>query len=100
MVQNIIPIHVANAQSTVVGAFGVAIAPIVNNIIMPLVQLAFAVALVVFVYGVAQLIWSSPDADGHKKGKVAIWGGLIGIFLMVSAWGIIRFVANSVGMIR
>lgn len=76
-------------------AFGRAIDPIISNIVNPLIALAFFVALIVFVYGIFQMIWSDGD-DARQKGKLSILSGLIGMFIMTSAWGIIYVIANTV----
>ena len=69
VVLGIVP--VANAADNV-AAFGNALNPIITNVINPIVQLAFAVAVVVFVYGVIQMIIHGADADaacGHSRTK-------------------------------
>ncbi len=77
-------------------AFGKAIDPIIKNIVNPLVGLMFAVAVVVFAYGIFQVIWNNEDGDARTRGKVSMWSGLLGMFIMVSAWGIIYLIANTV----
>lgn len=76
-------------------AFGRVVDPIIANIVDPIVWLLFAIALVVFAYGVFQMIWSDSE-DSRKKGKLSIIGGLIGMFIMFSAWGIIHLVSDTV----
>ncbi|MGC9605585.1 MAG: hypothetical protein ABSF56_02395 [Minisyncoccia bacterium] len=73
-----------------------AINPIITNVVNPLVWLAFAVAFVVFAYGVVQMITHETDAEAHKRGRWSILSGIIGMFIMFSAWGIINIVANTV----
>ncbi len=75
-------------------AFGKVIDPIISNIVSPLVMLLFAVAIVVFAYGVFQVVWGGEE--GQKKGKMSMLGGIVGMFIMLSAWGIIYLVANTV----
>ena len=77
-------------------AFGSAIDPIISNIVNPLVELMFAVALLVFAYGVLQLVFGEPSSEQSTTGKHAIWGGLIGMFIMLSAWVFIYIIANTV----
>ena len=77
-------------------AFGNAVSPIMRTIINPLIDLMFAVAVVVFVWGIIQMIINDTDAEAHRKGRWSMLSGLIGIFIMASAWGIINVVANTV----
>jgi uncharacterized protein YqgC (DUF456 family) len=51
---------------------------------------------VVFIFGVFQLIRGAGDAEGRTNGKNAIIGGVIGMFIMLSAWGFIHLIANSI----
>lgn len=75
-------------------AFGSVLDPIIANVVNPVVMLVFAVAIVVFVYGVFQVVWGGEEA--RKKGKMSMIGGIIGMFIMMSAWGIIYLIANTV----
>lgn len=77
-------------------ALGNVLNPIIIHIVNPVIELMFAVAVVVFAYGVFQMIWNKTDAEAHTKGKNSILGGIIGMFIMLSAWGIINIVANTV----
>ena len=91
-------VKTANAAVST-AAFGAVIDPIISNVVTPLIFLAMAVALVVFVYGIARMIISAGDEDARKKGKVSMVSGLIGLFIMLSAWGIIAVISNTIGQI-
>ncbi|HEX7724182.1 MAG TPA: hypothetical protein VF438_00380 [Candidatus Paceibacterota bacterium] len=87
----------ANAASpSTVAAFGSFMDPIVSNVLNPILELAFAVAAAVFVYGVLKLVFHGTEESAHTEGRWAILGGLIGMFLMTCAWGIIYVIANTV----
>lgn len=68
--------------------------PIISNIINPLLELVFALAIVIFAYGVFQVVWG--DEESHDRGKKSMWYGVIGMFIMISAWGIVNLVASTV----
>lgn len=70
---------------------------IIDNIVAPIVQLIFALAVLVFVWGVFGYFINGEDADARKTGSYHILWGVVGMAIMVSVYGIIRFVANSVG---
>jgi hypothetical protein len=55
----------------------------------------FAVGLVVFAFGVFEMIWNGGDAEARSKGKMHMLGGVIGMFVMLSAWGLIYLVSNT-----
>jgi len=77
-------------------AFGNAVNPIISNIVYPIIGLMFGVAVLVFVWGVLQMIIHGEDEDARKTGKMTMTYGTLGIFIMVSAWGIIYLVSNTV----
>ncbi len=64
-------------------------------ILNPLILLAFAIAFVVFFFGIVQFIAS--DAK-RGEGKSKIFWGLLGMFIMVAAYGLIRLVLNTFGI--
>ena len=56
----------------------------------------FMLAFVVFLWGVLKFMRSSGQTD-KQDAKQYIIGGLIGLFIMVSVWGIIRIVNTTLG---
>jgi len=92
VIDHLIPSAQAAVDSA---AFARVIDPVIENIVDPLVMLVFAVAIVVFVYGVFQMVWSDAD-DARKRGRMSVLGGLIGMFIMLSAWGIIHIIADTI----
>jgi uncharacterized protein YqgC (DUF456 family) len=88
---NIVPTAFAEVDAA---AFGSVLDPIISNIVNPIVGLMFAVAIVVFVYGVFQTVWGAEES--REAGKKSMIGGIIGMFIMMSAWGIIYVIANTV----
>ena len=67
-------------------------------IINPLVVLIFAIALLVFFWGIFQFISSASEGSERDKGKKKILYGLIGMFVMFSAYGLIRVVLGTFGV--
>lgn len=65
-------------------------------IVVAIIPLIFALALAVFLWGVMKFIATSDPAK-RKEGKNFIIGGLIGLFVMTSLWGIIKIVGNTLG---
>ncbi len=51
----------------------------------------FSVALLYFVYGVVQFIANAGDDKAREPAKNAILWGIVGMLIMVSTFGIIRF---------
>ncbi|MDP2641870.1 MAG: hypothetical protein Q8P21_01075 [bacterium] len=71
----------------------------VNQFILnPLILLAFGIAFLVFFWGIFQFI-SSQTADAKRdEGKRKIFWGLFGMFIMISAYGLIRLILGTFGI--
>ncbi len=74
------------------------ISKIVSAIVMPVLAVIFALAVLYFVWGVAGLILNKDDADKRNDSKNHILYATLGMAIMVSAYGIIRFVAATIGV--
>ena len=93
---SLIPV-ISHVQAAVdLTAFGQTVNPIITHIVYPIVALLFAVAVIAFVYGVLQIVLKGDDEEARKQGKSSILYGSIGMFIMVSAWGIIYLISNTV----
>ena len=68
-----------------------------TEILNPLIAIMFAVALCYFFYGVASYIWNPDSEEAREKGRVAMVWGVIGMFVMVSVFGIMEFIISSIG---
>ncbi len=67
---------------------------IIGAVIIPGI---FTLAFVVFLWGVFKFIRSSEKTD-KEEGKQFIFMGLIGLFVMVSVWGIIKIATTTFGI--
>lgn len=70
---------------------------IVREIINPLIAILFTAAVVVFFWGLIQFIRSN-DADGKSSGKEHMIWGVVGIFIMLSAYAILKLFTSSFGI--
>ena len=69
---------------------------IINDILVPVL---FALAFIVFLYGIAKTyIFSVGDEGGVKEGHQLILWGIIGFVVMISLWGLVNVVANTFGL--
>ena len=66
-----------------------------QQIVNPVIRLAFAVAFLYFLYGVVQFIMA--DDKTRDVGKKHIMYGIIGLFIMTAAFGLVNFICVSVG---
>jgi uncharacterized membrane protein len=68
-----------------------------DEIINPTIALLFSAATVVFVWGIIQYIAASGSPAAAQKGKSIMIGGIIGMFVMASAWGIVKMFCDFFG---
>ncbi len=73
---------------------------VIDLIINPLIVLLFAVAMVVFLYGVFEYIRGAESEDAREKGSRHILSGVFGLFIMISVFGIINIIVNTFGINR
>ncbi len=70
----------------------------VNRVVInPLIILIFALALVYFLYGVVQFLLNSENEEARNSGKSHMLWGVIGMFIMVAVFGIMRLILNTLG---
>lgn len=81
---------VASAQTPTNLTNLIALAGDILNRIIPVL---IALALVAFFWGLVTYIFK----QGKDNGKKLITAGLLGLFIMVSVWGIIRLAQNTLG---
>lgn len=71
----------------------------INDVILnPLIILLFVVATLVFFVGIFQMIANSESEEARDKGRKNIMYGLIGMFIMISVYGIVRLVMSTFGI--
>lgn len=76
-------------------AIQTALNPIIVNIVHPILIFLISLGVFMFGYGVIQMIMNAESAEARSKGQKHMLFGAIGMVIMVSAWGIISFVANT-----
>jgi len=67
-------------------------------ILNPIIGLAFAVATLVFLFGIFQFIMSETADNARETAKKKILYGLLGMFIMSSAYGLIHIVLGTFGI--
>ncbi len=69
-----------------------------REVLNPIMALLFAVGLLLFVYGLVEFLWSlSKGSHKAANGKKHMFWGLAGMFIMSSAFAIVRLIASIVG---
>ena len=69
-----------------------------KTVLNPLIQFAFIVAFVFFIWGVMQFIRNANNPEGRKKGQDHMVWGVIGLVIMLGVYGIINILINTFGL--
>ena len=71
----------------------------VSAIVAQLVPLLVSIAVLLFLWGIVKFIAKIGDEEGRKAGKSLMIWGMVGLFVMISFWGIIGYVQQSLGLV-
>lgn len=63
-------------------------------ILNPIIGFMFAVAVVMFIYGIVEYIWSADNEEKVEIGKKHMIWGIIGIFVMIGVYGILNVLSG------
>ena len=86
----------AIGEFTEVSAMFVNFTNIINTILVPLV---FAIAFLVFLWGMfTTFILGGSDEDKQKEGRNLMVYAIIGFVVMVAIWGIVNLVLGEIGV--
>lgn len=66
-----------------------------TEIFNPLILLVFGAALIMFLIGVLEMVWGVDNPEKVRTGKQHIIWGIIGMTIMLSAFGIINLVCGT-----
>lgn len=70
----------------------------IDQLLRQLIPVLMVIATIVFLWGVITYITAAGDEDKIKKGRSYIIYGLLGLFVMVAVWGIVRILVQTFGV--
>ncbi len=83
----------ANAQATVGSLL-----TLVGTTLSALVPLAIGLAVVLFLFGVIKYVTAGDNEEGRKNGRQLMLWGIVGLFVMVSVWGLVMVLNTTTGI--
>ena len=57
-----------------------------------------AIALLAFFWGLVKFIFAQGNEEAKSDAKKVMLWGLIALFVMVSVWGLVRFIGSALGI--
>jgi len=70
----------------------------IKSIVRSAIPVVFALAIIYFFWGLAQYILNSGDTEGREEGKNRMIYGVLAIFVMVSVFGLVQLIGNTIGL--
>ncbi len=67
----------------------------VQNLVARLIPIVIGLALLVFLWGVLRYLFSKEDTEKGQAKSFMLWG-IITLFVMVSVWGLVQIVSDTV----
>lgn len=74
------------------------LAKIESAVLFPLMALMMAVALLVFMWGLYEYVLGADDDSARAKGREHMVYGIIGLFILISAYSILKIAAGTFGL--
>ena len=68
-----------------------------QNVINLIIPFLVGLAVLVIIYGVFGFISNAADEEARASAKQFIIWGIIGVFIMLSVWGLVTILKNSFG---
>lgn len=69
-----------------------------QKILNPLIALLFGFAVIYFLWGTFEFIKNYDSPEERGKGAQHMLWGIIGMFIMISVFGIMNLIANTIGV--
>ena len=67
-----------------------------DAILTPIIVLLFALAVAYFLFGLMKFILNQDSEEDQAAGKQHMLWGVVGLAIMVSVWGILNLISESV----
>ena len=69
-----------------------------QDIVSQLAPLGISLAVVALFYGIVMFIFKKDDAEAHDKWLKFMGMAILGLFVMVSVWGLVSFIGGMFGV--
>ncbi len=91
-------VSIASAQTPGLAEAQSFVARVNEVILYPLIALLFALAFFLFIFGCYQYLTHADESQARETGKMHILWGILGMFIMLVAYGILGIAASTFGL--
>ncbi len=68
---------------------------IVNCLLTPFVVLLLSCSIIIFIIGIFKFIGTESSVEDKTSGRLFIFWGIVGIFVIISLWGLVNVLQNE-----
>ncbi len=68
------------------------------SILNTVITIVFVLAILVFGWGVVKYVSSAGNPEKEKEARSFLWWGVIGIFVLASIFGLVKFIGSATGI--
>ncbi|NOY35353.1 MAG: hypothetical protein GXP44_00240 [bacterium] len=97
-IKKIIPVALVFGPMVAMAASFETILSKVGDLVQMIIPLLISIALLVFIWGIIQYVTAGDDEEKRKKSTNKILYGIIGLFAIVSVWGLVKVIQNTFGI--
>lgn len=88
-------VRAAELNTSELTSFVNSILGVIDSVVIPVI---FAIAFLVFIWGVYRyFIAGAAQEEKREEGKKFVMWGIIGFVIMISVWGIVNLLVNTLG---
>ncbi len=80
---------------TLVATDAFSLLKILQNIVDAVIPFIIGLGILVFIYGIFNFISSAGDEEARANAKQLIIWGVLGIFIMISVWGLVNILMGT-----
>lgn len=70
------------------------------NVFNPIIGLMVTIAIAYFIYGIIEFVMGADNEDKREQGKQHMIWGIVGLFIMISVFGLINILGNFVESVK
>ena len=70
----------------------------IGNLVDLALPIVVGIALLAFFWGLVKYIFAQGNEESKADAKKIMLWGIIALFVMVSVWGLVRFIGNALGV--
>jgi len=70
---------------------------LIEQIVSRAIPILVGLALIYFIWGLIRYVIGGSEEE-RENGKKMMWWGIVALFVIVSIWGIVAYIANILGV--